>query len=320
MAVTKKRVENYLSRLGVGSVSIDVADTGRQVPLHLQTVGSVLPVEMQGERYLLVFPRLRYEEPGDLIALGEEFESAYGLKAVFCIDSNNRDYCRYLQKHGVDYVVPGRQVFLPPRMVFESDRAYSEIDSSFLGKRISPNAQLLLIWYLANKGLPPRVPFVQVMDALQMPNAYLSKAAKELELRQLATVAYEGRQGFVEFDENRRTLWRMAEPGMTNPCRKTARGKEVPQGALLAGMSALAQMGELSYDGPVVCACSAKTICRRQLGPAYEGVVIQCWRYDPGLVGFNCKCVDPFSLYLTMRDESDPRLIKEARNLVEGAL
>ena len=52
----------------------------------------------------------------------------------------------------------------------------------------------------------------------------------------------------------------------------------------------------------------------------YEGDYVEGWKYDPRLLAGNDGLVDPLSLYLTLRENVDPRIEEARESMLEKVL
>jgi hypothetical protein len=143
--------------------------------------------------------------------------------------------------------------------------------------------------------------------------------ADELEDSDLVTAKRSGRNRLIDFGEDKRALWQRAMPVLRTPVARTEWVVMPPASGLrdmpLAGLSALAASTLLAAPDKV-CVAAAKddwtTLGRHGIKPVpYEEMAdaqVQVWRYDPTLLAEE-GAVDPLSLYLSLRDDDDDRVV-----------
>jgi hypothetical protein len=159
-------------------------------------------------------------------------------------------------------------------------------------------------------------------ETLHVNRVYLTRAAKELERRQLAKIEYSGTSGIIVFAHDGRALWQWSQEVLTSPVRKTIRTVSPPRHALRSGISALAERSMLVPDHSVTYAVISADLNKIEKSERreYEGDYVEGWKYDPRLLAGNDGLVDPLSLYLTLRENVDPRIEEARESMLEKVL
>ena len=183
-----------------------------------------------------------------------------------------------------------------------------------MGKHLSPWAQVVLLFHILKNHGRRDLPYARLAKELHANKVYLTRAAKELERRQLANIEYSGTSGIIVFAHDGRALWRWAQEVLTSPVRKTIRTVNPPKQALRSGISALAERSMLVPDQFTTYAVVSADLNKieKEDRREYEGDYVEGWKYDPKLLSGDDGLVDPLSLYLALRESADPR-IEEAR-------
>lgn len=106
-------------------------------------------------------------------------------------------------------------------------------------------------------------------------------------------------------------LWEKALPLMRSPVRKKAYISSISENLPLSGISALSQLSMISPDPLPVYAISftdknRKYILSKVASEDIADCLLEVWQYKPLEMPENR--VDPLSLYLSMKDEDDPRI------------
>jgi hypothetical protein len=155
----------------------------------------------------------------------------------------------------------------------------------------------------------------------------MTRSLDEIESLELAEVSTTGRKRLVSFDKNRRGLWKKALPHLRSPVKEGVWLKalidELP--VCQAGMTALARYSILNPQKRQVYAVFAKSwkdIKRKYphriiSDPDEAKYELEVWSYSPGLFA-NDKIVDPFSLYLSLRDIKDERVESAMEKMMES--
>jgi len=226
------------------------------------------------------------------------------------------DRKRMIEK-GVQFIVPGNQLYLPAlgldlREYFRQRLAKPQV--------LSPATQSMLIHHLMN-----RWPAQGVITRLQFERPFtyskitVSRALKELADLGIARRLKLNREPALGFDASPQETWEMAQEYMRTPVRKTVWLDSTPPVAartlLLAGETALAQMSLLANPRvPCFAATTEQLDSIRATSPcvevpaAHAACCVQLWSYTPQAGDPEAKCIDPFSLYLSLKDHHDDRV------------
>ena len=247
--------------------------------------------------------------PAAVIAHAAQFSRLTGAAPVFAFPSLDREFARRLRAARVDFVVPRRLVHLPPRFVLLPETGYSAPPAG-LPAHLSPTAQLVLLRLLQAPGGGDWTGFGALRQNLVPNRVYLTLAVQELERRDLVETRRDGLRNSVRPAGSRRSVWDAAQGALSSPVLRTRRVAKAPAGLPLAGLTALARLSDLNDEPP---RCFA--VLRRTAGPGtgperlYDGDLVQEWKYDPRLLApAGGKTVDPLSLFLSLENETDPRV------------
>lgn len=313
MALRFKKVENYLSRLGLQCVNVEDCSLAQKVPLSLAEAYEATFGEVQGIRYLFLLPRGQKPVPDVLLRQVESFAKYYREQPVMLLREMDAEYYERIHPARIAFVVPGRIAHIPGLVELKADNAFAA-QAPTLGKYLSPWAQVILLFQILNNRGHLDLPYAKLTEVLQLNRVYLTRAAKELERRHLAKIDYCGANGILVFEHGGKDLWRWAQNVLSSPVRKTIRTVQPPFGALLSGVAALAKRSQLVPDKLAtyaVISSEANALPKEDVRE-YEGDYVEGWKYDPRLLAWGDGLVDPLSLYLTLRESADPR-IEEAR-------
>jgi hypothetical protein len=154
----------------------------------------------------------------------------------------------------------------------------------------------------------------------------VSNATDALEANGLCTIEKNGRVSSLRFPDSREELWQKAKDQMGSPVRKIhyVQGQLPGERPLLAGTSALSRNSMLSEGALPTVAMFHKDFRAKLDRGGLQGcpaedmadLVVEAWNYDPKLLAGG-ETVDPFSLYLSLRDSPDERIQQELDQMVE---
>ena len=321
MKLTVTQVRNYLNRLGVCIADGGTVDLRTTLPLNIAGRYDAVRSEMAGEECILLFPRSEGISPDEISLHNGIICNVLSMRPVFVFSRLDREFAARLKAVKVAYVVPSRQVFIPPTTILESDRAYAE-DEKPLGTHLTPWAQVVLFDCLLHERLPGVVWFSTLRRRLNITPVNLSRAARELERRSLARTIRSKRDGGMEFSFDKKRVWDKASPVFVSPVRSRIRVKAKLNDAIESGVTALTAYSDIAdndFQTFALPASTAKKIPATKI-LRYGGDVVESWRYDPRLLN-GCKGqVDPLSLCISLRGTSDPRIQIAIENLLEKTL
>ena len=321
MKLTVTQVRNYLNRLGVSIADGETVDLRTALPLNIAGRYDAVRSEIAGEKCIILFPRSEGMPPDDIALHNGIVRNSLSARPVFAFSRLDREFAARLKVAKVAYVVPSRQVFLPPTAILESDRAYAE-DEKPLGAHLTPWAQVVLLDCLLHESLPGVVWFSALRGRLNITPVNLSRAARELERRSLARTIRSKRDGGMEFSFDKKRAWDKASPVFVSPVRSRVRVKAKLKDAVKSGVSALAEYSDIVDNDFLTFALpssAAKKIPEAKIH-RYDGDIMESWRYDPRLLNDGKGLADPLSLYISLKGATDPRIQNATERLLEKTL
>jgi hypothetical protein len=229
---------------------------------------------------------------------------------------------RMIEK-GIAFVIPKVQMYLPSLGMELRPRPGRKKPVSV--ERFSPATQVVLIHCLLGR-VQGAVSPLELSKQLRYSAMTMSRALDELESTQIAQVERVGRERLVTFTGDRRAIWQEAIPRLRNPISHTVRIIEHDlhqQDALRAGMTALSTRSMLSEPTNPEYAASRDT-WKAMKKAGVENIpleehgtcLLQVWCYDPKVLKVDGQ-VDPFSLYLSLQNETDERIEMAIEEMME---
>lgn len=326
MRQLEQDLESYLEAAMGLQVTTVRPPTPAPLPHYLAQLYKPTPMQVNGRPWLGVFLRegadfkpAAFEKHVHQLPWGEA--EGYFLVA--------RGLPRYVRKRLIErripFVIPGSQLYLP-QLGMELRPKQPSTDGLFSPlEKMSPATQLVVILALNNR-LASAVSPLMLANLTGYTAMTMTRAWNELEALGLGTQAREGKQRLLSFPEGPQALWAKARAFMRSPVQENIRLFVLdmsPGEPLLAGSSALAELSMLAAPKVPVYAVSREEwkemkVARREYAPFDETGTcwVQVWRYPPKLVGMQWHA-DPFSLYLSLQDESDERVQAALEEMME---
>ncbi|MCB9092657.1 MAG: hypothetical protein H6620_08870 [Halobacteriovoraceae bacterium] len=215
--------------------------------------------------------------------------------------------------HRIPFIAPGNQMYLPDlgidlREYFQQPKPKRNF--------FSPATQAVVIYGLchdSNEGFTTN----KLIKALGYSRMTLTRIFNELENANVGIVNRKGRERHWSFKGSKRELWAQTQDLFRSPVKQRfwIKGKKP---TTKSGLSALAEYSML--NPPAVPIYAISTIDWKHwkesgiaILPIFEDATaeLEIWHYSPREITHK-NIVDPFSLYLSLRDTKDER--------IEGAL
>ena len=252
----------------------------------------------------------------------EEKFGERGILITEAIESYNR---KRLIEQKVPFIVPGNQLYLPELGIDlrEYLKRVKEKPST-----LSPSAQLVLFSHLLRKTISETLTATVLANALGTSKMTMGRAIDELASYDLVDLQIEGRQKRVIFKSDRRTLWGNALPQLRSPVQKRVyvESEDFSVG-ILAGLTALAEVTMIVPPERRVRAVTSKEWKTTQLNSKMRIIPeasaniapleLEIWKYDPKLLSTD-RLVDPLSLYLSLKNETDERIEAACEDLLKN--
>lgn len=239
--------------------------------------------------------------------IAERIEDILHLPTVFYFENLPTYERDRLVAQGVYFIVGNKFAYLP--ILFANRRLGNKVEG---GNELLPSAQYILLLHLQMYSLNG-----SSLKDLEKISPYkyatISKAIQQLRAKGLVETEKVGRSdSLLKFDSDPRNTWEKAQPYLTSPVKKVVYlPKEIDYGKV-GGISALSHYSMLT---PENIPTRVFTKFENKLTSTYEDVQrIEIWKYPPIIKeeGY----VDKLSLFLSLKDDKDPRVEKELEIMI----
>lgn len=249
----------------------------------------------------------------------------FGIPTALLINEITAPLRRKLVVNRINFVVPGKQLFMPDLMIDLRERYNEPVINK---TKLLPSAQVILLsWILRRTDHIENFTFKQLAAELRYTPMAITNAAADLRRKELCLI--EGtRDKNVRFTLSRIELWQRALPFLANPVYKIQEVESLPQGSTFyySNIPALARYTSIKEGDCRYFAAGRKSSPRRGTRPIYRTDIargtetfLEFWKYNPGLLAGTAQgisTVDPLSLYLTLMNDTDERVQKALKQLL----
>ena len=292
-------------------------------PSFLSRTYSLLEGHVAGRRCIFLATADNTATPSDIakhVALARPAVDAIVVFVTPWLSAHNRSR---LIGHGVPFVVPGKQLYIPDLAMDLRERFRTPKLRRAAG--LSPSAQAVLFHRLLRLDEAATTPSL-IATQLRYSAMSIGRAFDDLVSAGLAHTDRRGRERRIRFQAEGRQLFDASHDLLRSPVRteKFIRDARAAPPLKRAGESALAELTALSpppLEAFAVAASDWRVVA--QLCALVEtdrdeaSHIVETWSYDPAALTA-AHTVDPLSLYAQFRDHRDERVAMAAERLLDG--
>ncbi len=310
-------IRSYLSEtLGIDSTVQPWWRAG-QLPYFLADEFDVHELALR-DKYILLAIQKRHGKPklAEIRAKLDRLHRFSALPVIYVASALASYERKRLIDQKVSFLVPGNQLYL--RDLGIDLREYFRKAPLEQQVALSPSTQALLIASLLQSPYRAEWRPAELAKGLGYSAMTLSRAVRELEAAKVATVRVEGRSRLLETEYTAKETWEKARPHLRSPVKRRvwarASSRWRPPHVRLAGLSALSELSMLAAPARPCYALDPSQWKMASDGgleilpePLDDTSELEIWHYQPALMR-DSKTVDPYSLTLSLQDNSDPRI------------
>lgn len=245
----------------------------------------------------------------------QRLEMALELPCAFYFDTLPTRERDRLVEQGVYFIVSDKFAFIPS-LLANRRIGKESIKSTFL-----PATQYILLYHLQaqdTNGLTLK----ELSAILPYQYSTIAKSVQQLCAVGLATyntATHSDNQ--LHFVANRAQLWEMAQPMLSSPVLKVYYTSEPITTGKIGGISALSQYSMLVPETVPTRVMTSEEIKEYSINgtiaqPYEDTQRIEIWKYPP--IAEHSEHVDRLSLYLTLKNDTDPRVEKELETMLKS--
>lgn len=321
--------ETFSQHIHIKSALHDV----NKLPIYFTQRYDVKRIEVFNQPLYLFFQKSEKEKstPTEIASHLKTTRKIYGEHVAF-VFADLLPYERArLIKERIPFIVPRRQTYLPQYMIELREQANAvrnRMTAEDDATSLSASAQVLLLFYLQTIKPIKLWSLREWAKTLGYSTMTTTRICDELVRHKICQTEITGKKICLLFDENRKTLWQQALPYLQSPIKKTVSVAHVSLSNFdhrIAGITALSSYTKIAESTHPVYAMNSSTYQRALLDQQFleqkyrdpTSLIIEQWRYRPSVLS-NSNTVDKLSLYLSMKDDPDERIVSALDELLEG--
>jgi DNA-binding MarR family transcriptional regulator len=325
-AILHTKAADYLREtLGLEAIFGPFTGAGK-LPLHITETYEIAQFSLMGREFLALQAQESVRFPSAIVKQAGWLHAKTGFRCLLILKTIGAYERKRLIEAKIPFLVPGLQLYLPDLGL---DLREQFMTPQKVKLKITPAAQVVVLAALLNR-ITPNSEFTGAGLAEQFGYTKMTMTRALDELRQLELVGCEGERRFARhhFLVSGRNLWHRARPNLRSPVKKRVYVDEWFQGCeFKAGESALSERTMLTAPQRAMWAITSKEWKQIQREPGLHMIPavskdmahaeFEIWHYDPRLLSEK-RCVDPFSLALSLINVSDDRVQMAVDELLGG--
>lgn len=313
------RLKIYLKETLNISVNVNPLKNPNNFPFFLIDTYDFYTLSILHQSCLLMIPKEGVDiTPGLVSKHYKQVQKNLDAFIVFIQSSLSSYNRKRLVEHGIPFIIPGNQTYLPHLGIDLREHFRKQHDKR--NTTFSPGAQAVVIYALVHQ-TDEKLSSSLLAEKLGYTLMTINRAFAELKAVQIGEFCHQGRERWWTFS-NRRTLWDEVVPLLRNPVKKRIWFKNLHP-TIVAGLTALSRRSLLTPPSLPVFATSThqwdawKKLDIEELpSPEDADLELEIWFYDPDLFAKD-NIVDPFSLYLSLKDSQDERVESALEEMME---
>ena len=318
MKTEYSKLHRYLASIGVEMIFQAEENLERTCPLSISLCYNATKAVLFDKQRLLLFSHDALSLTPDQIQNHVHIlAKVYSLPLLFVFQTANREFCMSLIKKHLPFIISNRQCYIPDGLIAINEKGFRKTQARKITS-LSPIAQVILLYYLLHRELPAALPFQEIIAAIpNLSKVYVTRAAQELSSVGLCTIIRSGHFTHLNFEVSRRELWERAQTFLRSPVLRHIRIENEFPNLPLAGIHALSEYSNLNNDEVQTVAMYSRDFDKSIPAFEYSGYHLELWRYNPRLLCGDGQAVDKLSLYLSLKDNKDPRVRGELTRMME---
>lgn len=332
----KKNLLKYIDDIlgcGIDLVLLPKNESGK-LPMYISEIYNLYQATLFNIDFILI--EYRNAEGFSISQLEKHFDilkNSLKKRVVLLADNLPSLFRKRLIEKGINFIVPGKQLFLPDFLV-DLRECNQNRGRKRKTEKLLPSSQFILIYHILHnngKGNLEEGSFTQLASKFGYTKMAITKAVDNLLYNGLCIV--EGtKEKYIRFVSGGSDLWQSALPLFVNPVFKKVYVDERPQGMFLfrANESALPEYSDMNPSRQTYYAIERSKFYDLQkegrLKNPNESEGLYClelWKYNPAILteGITKEDnVDPLSLYLSLQDNRDERVEMALETIIKKYL
>ena len=285
-----------------------------KLPLAISSRYALCDIEFMETRVTFAIPKEQGNiSPMQLAKHQAKMMEAFRHPVIFALESLASYNLSRLTRAKVNFIVPGKLVFIPSLMIVLRELKNS---TKPMAEKMPPVAQLLVLYHL-EKGKINGLTTLEIAELTGLAYPTINVALRWLESNNLI-ILVGSKQKHVQITADKAELWHRCLPLMTSPVERTLFTDTKLTGGLMAGETAMGHYTMLAEPATLIIAVDKATAKENaaMMNKQFGYIKVEVWKYSPALLAEE-GWVDRLSLYLCLKESEDERIQLECDTLLE---
>ncbi|MFW5720761.1 MAG: MarR family transcriptional regulator [Candidatus Woesearchaeota archaeon] len=310
-----EKLKNYIKKvLGIDlEIQKISSHETASMPLYLRNMFDIYRTYFLTKEVMLVYAKDINTETKQIEKQSQNLFTFFNSPVIMVLEDISSIARRRLINKGVNFIVPGKQMFLPELLM--------DLRETYKGPykredQLLPSAQVILIYNLLNRDAPiENYSLKELAQKFDYTPMALTKAANNLHNHEICDIKGT-KEKYLYFKKDKRELWNEAQNLLVNPVYKQVFVDELPENTDLyksneSALTAYTELAERSQFYHAIPKAHFYQLQReerlRNLNEEEGRYCLEIWKYNPGIITQK-DYVDPLSLYLSLKDNNDERI------------
>lgn len=312
----------YLKKI-FGEQAVKECDLNlRWLPLYLGNTYRFYGISIYNKAYAFARPQSTLNLKSYKVQ-EKKAEAILSVPVVLCADKLMFQQRENLINSGVEFVEPGKQIYMPSLGVVLNDKRNSADTKSI--EKFTPQIQLCALFFLYKKEKEYTAKEISETTGLNV--MAVSRGVSALTELELLSVRKASRTNYYTIKASKNKFLESIKDYLISPVLKRVYtdGKTILNVGIKSGYTALSQLTSVVDDSIQTYAVSKTTYkliesnCRESsdMFSLNDKIVkIEVWKYDPTIFMVD-NCVDRLSLYLSFAKDNDERTEESLEELMK---
>ena len=294
----------------------------RWLPLYLSNAYRFYGISIHNKSYAFARPQSTLNLKSYKVQ-EKKAEAILSVPVVLCADKLMFQQRENLINSGVEFVEPGKQIYMPSLGVVLNDRRNSADTKPI--EKFTPQIQLCALFFLYKKEKEYTAKEISQTTGLNV--MAVSRGVSALTELELLSVRKAARTNYYTINASKNKFLESIKDYLISPVLKRvyAEGKNIFNVEIKSGYTALSQLTSIVDDSIQTYAVSRTTYksiesnCRESsdMFSLNDKIVkIEVWKYDP-MIFMVDNCVDRLSLYFSFANDNDERTEESLEELMK---
>ena len=294
----------------------------RWLPLYLSNTYRFYGISIHNKSYAFALPKSTLNLKSYKVQ-EKKAEAILSVPVVLCADKLMFQQRENLINSGVEFVEPGKQIYMPSLGVVLNDKRNSADTKPI--EKFTPQIQLCALFFLYKKGKEYTTKEISKTTGLNV--MAVSRGVSALTELELLSVRKAARTNYYTIKASKNKFLESVKDYLISPVLKRvyAEGENIFNVGVKSGYTALSQLTSVVDDSIQTYAVSRTTYksiednCRESsdMFSLNDKIVkIEVWKYDPTIFIVD-NCVDRLSLYLSFANDNDERTEESLEELMK---